>query len=385
MREKWILLAAVMAILVLSGTGLWQGSCPLRTEKRGAAEPAEIVIGALLPLSGSTGSYGENARSAIDLAVEQANDSGGIDGKRIRIVYEDTEATPSVGVGAFERLVATEPVAAAIGPMSSPVAMAVAPLAEEMKTVILSPSASTPDLTEAGDYVFRDCLSDEYEGVALAGLALDTLGYETGALFYIDNAYGHGLADVFAEAYERRGGMLVARETFAEDATDFSEPLARIAAAQPDVIVLIGYAQMGEILIEARSAGLTQQVLSSVMFDNPAILATAGAAAEGVLFTTWTPDPADPSPELAAFENAYRVKYAAAPGIFGAESYDAANLLIEAIRARGDTADAIRDGLYATQAYRGASGTISFDENGDCIKPIYVKRVEGGEFVYTTS
>jgi branched-chain amino acid transport system substrate-binding protein len=384
MKEKWIVLAAVVLILFAVGSGMWRGTCPLWTSTKEVVPPSEVVLGALLPLSGDTSAYGANAQNAIELAVSQANAAGGIGGQRIRVVYGDTQADPDVGTAAFDELVENTSLSAVIGPMSSPVAMAVAPLCEEQHVVVISPSASNPDLTSAGDYIFRDCLSDREEGVALADLAFDTLGYKAAALFYIDNAYGQGLADVFADRFEASDGTLVARETFEQDATSYDESLANIAAADPDVIVLIGYAQTGQILVDARAAGLNQQVLSSVMFDNPEILATAGDAAEGVLFTTWAPPPDTPNPERSAFSAAYQDAYSAAPGIFAAEAYDAARLLIAAIEANGDTADGIRDALYSVQGYPGASGTISFDSNGDCIKPVHVKKVEGGRFVYTT-
>jgi len=341
-------------------------------------------------LSRDTSAYGENAQNAIDLAVEEINGAGGINGAKVRVVYMDTKATTDVGVTAFERLIEDRSISAVIGPMSSPVTLAVAPLAEAEHVVLVSPSASNPEIAAAGDYVFRTCLSDQYEGLILARLAVDTLGYQTAAVLYIDNEYDRGLVDVFSAAYEERGGTIVAREAFAAEATEFPETLGRIKAlgriaeAAPQVILLVGYAQMGDVLVEARAAGLTQQVLSSVMFDNPEILAAAREAAEGVLFTSWTPDPATPSPERQAFDAAYQARHGVHSGIFAAESYDAMHLLAEVIGQRGDSGDAIRAGLLNTSGYLGASGRITFDENGDCLKPVFIKTVRDGEFIYTS-
>jgi branched-chain amino acid transport system substrate-binding protein len=382
MREKWILWAAVVVGLVVLGLGVRMGQCPLRPGPA-VAEP-EVAIGALLPLSGDTAAYGENARNGIELAVEEINDAGGIHGARVRVVYMDTKAMTDVGVTAFEQLIEDRSISAVIGPMSSPVTLAVAPLAEAAHVVLVSPSASNPEITTAGGYVFRTCLSDQYEGLVLAHLAVDTLGYQTAAVLYIDNEYGRGLVDVFGAVYEEAGGTIVAREAFAAEAAGFAEPLARIAEAAPQVILLVGYAQMGDVLVEARAAGLTQQVLSSVMFDNPEILAAAGEAAEGVLFTSWTPDPATPTAERQAFNAAYEARLGVQPGIFAAESYDAMHLLAEAIEQHGESADGIRDGLLDTSGYPGASGSITFDENGDCIKAVFIKTVQDGKFVYTS-
>ena len=382
MKEKWILFAAVVVGLVVLGLGIRVGRCPLGLGPA-VAEP-EIEIGALLPLSGDTAAYGENARNAIDLAVEEINGAGGIDGAKVRVVYMDTKAMTDVGVTAFERLIEDRSISAVIGPMSSPVTLAVAPLAEAKHVILISPSASNPDITTAGDYVFRTCLSDRYEGLVLARLAVDTLGYQTAAVLYIDNEYGRGLVDVFSVAYEERGGAIVVREAFTAETTEFAEPLGRIAEAAPQVILLVGYAQMGDVLVEARAMGLTQQVLSSVMFDNPDILAAAAEAAEGVFFTSWTPNPATPSRERLAFDTAYQARHGIQPGIFGAESYDAMHLLAEVIGQRGESANGIRAGLHNIADYPGASGSITFDENGDCIKAVFVKTVQDGEFVYTS-
>jgi branched-chain amino acid transport system substrate-binding protein len=384
MKEKWILFAALVAGLVLLGLGIRVGQCPLWPAPSAVQEPEEVEFGALLPLSGDTAAYGETARNAIDLAVEEINASGGIHGLQVRVAYMDTKAMPSAGVAAFEELTEDPSISAVIGPMSSSVTLAVAPLAEAKRVVLVSPSASNPQITSAGDYVFRTCLSDQYEGLVLARLAIDTLGAQTAAALYIDNEYGRGLVDVFGTAFEERGGAIVAREAFPEDAAEFAVPLGRIAEAEPEVILLVGYAQMGDVLIEARSAGLTQQVLSSVMFDNPEILAAAGEAAEGVLFTSWTPDPALPSPERQAFDTAYQARYGVRPGVFAAESYDAMYLLAQAIGGSGESGDGIRAGLQDVAGYPGASGPITFDENGDCIKPVFVKTVQDGEFVYTS-
>jgi branched-chain amino acid transport system substrate-binding protein len=382
MKEKWILFAAVAVGLVVLGLGIRVGRSTLELAPA-VAEP-EIEIGALLPLSGSTAAYGENARSGIDLAVEEINDAGGINGVKVRVIYMDTKAMTDVGVTAFEQLIEDRSISAVIGPMSSSVTLAVAPLAEAERVVLVSPSASNPEITTAGGYIFRTCLSDQYEGLVLARLAVDTLGYQTAAVLYIDNEYGRGLVDVFGAAYEEAGGAIVAREAFAAEVTEFAEPLGRIAEAAPQVILLVGYAQMGDVLVEARAAGLTQEVLSSVMFDNPEILAAAGEAAEGVFFTTWTPDPATPSRERLAFDTAYQARHGVPPGVFAAESYDAMHLIAEAIDQRGESADGIRAGLHNIAGYPGASGSITFDENGDCIKAVFIKTVQDGEFVYTS-
>jgi branched-chain amino acid transport system substrate-binding protein len=382
MKEKWILFAAVVVGLVVLGLGIRVGQCPLGIGPA-VAEP-QIEIGALLPLSGDAAAYGQNARNAIDLAVEEINSAGGVNGAEVRVVYMDTKATTDVGVAAFERLIEDRSISAVIGPMSSPVTLAVAPLAEAEHVVLVSPSASNPEITTAGDYVFRTCLSDQYEGLVLARLAADTLGYQTAAVLYIDNEYGRGLADVFGASYEERGGAIVVREAFAAEATEFEEPLGKITDAAPQVILLVGYAQMGDVLVEARAVGLTQQVLSSVMFDNPAILAAAGEAAEGVFFTSWTPNPATPSGERLAFDTAYQARHGVRPGVFAAESYDTMHLLARVIREEGDPGDGIRAGLHSIVGYPGASGSITFDENGDCVKAVFVKTVQDGEFVYTS-
>ncbi len=377
MKDNWLILIGLAVVVAAVGLGIWWRGVHPRGETVSA-----LKIGALLPLSGSTATYGINAKNGIALAVEEVDAAGGVNGRSIEIVYEDTQADPQIGSVGARKLIAVDDVPVIIGPMASPVTLAVAPIAEENHVVIFSPSSSAPAITTVGDYVFRDCLSDSYEGVVLAALAFDTLGELTAAILYINNDYGKGLAQVFEEEFTRLGGKVVALESFEQDTTDFNDQLGKIKEANPETIVLIGYAEMAEILKEARELGMEQQVLSSVMFDNPGILEKAGDAAEGVLFTTWTPDPATPSVALQSFEVAYRQKYGSQPGIFAAEAYDALNILAKVIQESSYSADAIKAALYGVRDYPGASGSISFDRNGDCTKPIFVKKVENGKFVY---
>jgi branched-chain amino acid transport system substrate-binding protein len=189
MAKKHIIIGAVLLLAVIAGACLQD------------TQSDEIKIGAILPLTGEAAEYGEDAKLGIDLAVEEINAAGGINGKMIQVVYEDSQATPSQGVAAIQKLITVDKVPVIIGAMASSVTLAIAPIAEENKVVLLSPASTAPQITEAGDYIFRNEVSDAYGGKAQAELTWDELGIKNVAILCINNDYGVGTADTFKKNF----------------------------------------------------------------------------------------------------------------------------------------------------------------------------------------
>lgn len=342
----------------------------------------KIKIGAVLPLTGGAAKYGENAKMGIDLAVDEINAAGGINGKEIEVIYEDGQATPQQTLSAFRKLTSVDNVPVVIGEMASSATLAIAPIAEENKVILISPASSNPSMTSSGDYVFRTALSDNYEGEEMAKVARQKLNLTNVSILYINNDYGVGLKDVFKKDFEEMGGKIVSIEVFDQDATDVRAQLAKINGVTPEAIYLVGYKEMIQILKQKKELGIETRVLSTIMFDDPEILEKTGDAAEGTIFTTWAEDPSGGRVDLINFRQNFETKYNAEPESFAAESYDALKVVAAAIEKYGYDADAIKKGLYETQSYPGASGVISFDSNGDVVKSLSLKKVENGTFVF---
>ena len=375
--SKGRLLLAGAVILIALALGIWLGVFP----PWGGA-PAEIAIGAILPLTGDGAKYGEEAKDGIDLAVEEINSNGGIDGKKVRIIYEDDMGTSPGAVNAFTKLVAVDKVPIVIGPMYSSTTLAVAPRANERKVILFTPSGSSPDITDAGDYVFRNFPSDVYEGAEIARFAYDRLGLRRMAILTVNLDYGIGLSEVFKERFRELGGQIVAEEKYEQGATDFRTQLAKIQVTNPDGLYLPGYyTEIALILMQAVELAFDVQFVSCVGFDNPKSVELAGEAAEGVIFARPAYDPESSDPAVSRFVRSFTSMHGLVPGTYAAHAYDATKIIAKAIRKGGYQSDGIKEALYGIRDFPCVTGKTSIDENGDVVKPIQIMKVRNGEFI----
>lgn len=337
--------------------------------------PEEIKIGAILPLTGDGAKYGEEAKKGIDLAIENTK------GIKVRVLYEDDQGTSKGAVSAFIKLIESSKVPIIIGPMYSSTALAIAPIGEKKKIIIFSPSASSPELTAAGDYFFRNWPSDIYEGGEMAKFSFKNLNLRKVAILSINLDYGVGLTKVFKESFQSFKGEILAVEYYEQGATDFRTQLSKIKALNPDGIYLPGYyTEIGLILRQAKEIGIKTQFLSCVGFDNPKILKIAGDATEEVIFARPYYNPKSEMPKIKDFIEQFTQKYEIPPGIYAAHAYDALIIIVEVIKKNGYTVNEIKDGIYSIQDFQGVTGNTSFDENGDVLKPIQIMKVSRGEF-----
>lgn len=335
----------------------------------------EITIGVILPLTGDGAKYGEEAKNGIELALEELKEP------KIKILYEDDQGTSSGAVSAFNKLTSSAKIPVIIGPMFSSTALAIAPLGEKNKVVILSPSASSPELTKAGDYFFRNWPSDVYEGGEMGRFAYNTLKLRRVAILSVNLDYGVGLTNVFKKVFESAEAKTLTVENYDQGATDFRTQLSKIKSLNPDGLYLPGYyAEIGLILRQARELGIKAQFLSGVGFDNPKILEIAGSAAEGVIFARPYYDPESQDSRVKRFAERFTRKYKTPPGIYAAHAYDALDILAEAIKKGGYSADKIKAALYSIKDFSGVTGDTSFDENGDVAKPIQIMKVIDRKF-----
>jgi branched-chain amino acid transport system substrate-binding protein len=338
-------------------------------------ESEEIKIGVILPLTGDGAKYGEEAKNGLEIASEELKNV------KVKILYEDDQGTTNGAVNAFNKLIATYNVPVIIGPMYSSTALAIAPLGEKKKVVIFSPSASSPDLTKAGDYFFRNWPSDVFEGGEMAKFAFNTLSLKRVAILSVNLDYGKGLTKVFKERFESLGGKVLTIEYYDQGATDFRTQLSKIKSLNPEAIYLPGYyTEIGLILRQAKEMGLKTKFLSCVGFDNPKVLEIAGNAAEGVIFARPYYDPESKNPMVRTFVERFRQKFGIDPGIYAAHSYDALKIVVTAIKKGGYSANGIKSALYSIKNFPGVTGNTSFDENGDVEKPIQIMMVKKGVF-----
>jgi branched-chain amino acid transport system substrate-binding protein len=339
-------------------------------------------VGAVVSRTGPASSYGDQVVKGFDLAVEQINAAGGVRGRKLELVYRDDSTNPEIGLAALRQLVEHERVTAVLGAVSSAVTLRLAPYCEQHRIVLISPSASAPLLTEAGEYIFRTYPSDVLEGASMADFARD-LGLDRVAVLAVDNAYGESLARVFSERLRASGGSIVASLTFPEgDTAAIADAVAALPGLAPRGLYIPAYVDdLATALKRLRETSLRPIVLGASSAA-PELLRAAGAAAENVVFPMTSFDPSADSAGVRAFATAFAARYAAEPDVYAAHAYDAVRLLaLAADRAASWDADEIKNELLRIDNYDGAAGPLAFDRKGDVVQYPRLYVVRGGQFV----
>lgn len=328
----------------------------------GTSSRSEITVGAALPLTGVVSYYGQDARHGIDLGVEEINQAGGIDGKKLSVIYQDTHGKGDEAVAAIRSLIDLSGVPAVIGGGTSTETLAMAPIAEQSKCVLISPVSSASKISEAGDYIFRTVPSDRAQAADLASWVIEE-GDDSIALIYVNQSWGTGLKEDFQRAFEHLGGTILSLEATEQGELDFRTQLVRMRSTNPKAYVAIIYANEGGLLLrQARELGIGGRFFGADPWTKHQFIEAAGEAGNGVLFTT----PAlFNGKEFEEFAANYREKYKSEPGIYEAHGYDTIKLLALAIKSGGYSSEGIRAGLSSISGYMGATGETTFDQNGD--------------------
>lgn len=337
------------------------------------AKKEPIRIGHLAPLSGDFSYYGEWEKEGIDLAAGEINKKGGINGQKVLIAREDDQADADKSVLALSKLIFTDKVQAVIGATSSEVLLADTPIAEKNKVVLLSPIAGTTKIT-AGDYTFRIYPSNTQQGEKMAA-AVAVAGYKNAAIIYINNEYGLDLAKSVRSGASRSGINISIMEGYRPETVDFKEQLERIKEKNPEVIFLLSYPKdMGIILKQAQEEGSSAKFFAPDTFVDPGVIADPKKITEGIVYIM-------PEEEFADdFIKKFKKKYGKNPNVFNAMSYDALNLLALTIERGGNNGTAIKDELLKIKDYQGATGSITFDANGNAInRPLKLKTIKEGK------
>lgn len=370
-KNVWIGVAVLIAVIV--------GVFAVTHYKKASA--SEIRLGAILPLTGDVASYGVAVKQGIDLAVATENQAGGVKGKAISVMYEDDKGDPKQGVTAAQKLISVAHVRVIIGAVPSSVTLAIAPVAERARVILFSPASSSPKITNAGDYIFRNYPSDELEGQLVARFAVQH-GYSTAALLTINNDYGNGLNEVFAKAYSEKGGTVLLNDKYTQGAGDFRTLLLKIKRLSPKCIFIVGYGrELGTIVRQARELAVETQFLSTVNFQDAETIATGGESVDGVRYSSAIFDTQSTEPSVRDFVEAFHKRFGKDPDVWSAHGYDALRMLVDAMRRRGPDADSVKQALYATRNFPGVAGRTTIDENGDPVKEARFMTVKNRQFV----
>jgi len=323
--------------------------------------PDEIKIGVMTPLTGDVSSWGEMQRRSTEMALETINNSGGVRGAKVKVIYEDDQADPKVGVNAFKKLVDVDKVPIVVGSPASTVTLAVAPIANEQKVVLLSSGSTATEVGKAGPYVFRIMPSDEVQSSIMASWAWD-LGYKRIAIIYTENAWGQGLKDAFEKDFKAKGGEILTIQSSTQDATDFRTQLAKIKDVKSDAIYAPLYTRGAGLMIkQARELGLKQQILGADVYGTPELIQAGGSAVDGVLYTTFGDYG---GPERQEVSKKYKDKYKIDMETYATYCYDTFMIALEAIKRipsdKPINGANIHQALLGLENFRGVTGVATF-------------------------
>ena len=346
--------------------------------------PSTIPIGFYGSLTGTTATFGQSGQNGAVLAVEEANTAGGLLGKKLSLISEDDRAEPAEAASAVTKLISQDHVVALIGEAASSRTLAAAPIAQAARVPMITPTSTNPKVTEVGNYVFRACFTDDFQGRILARFARENLRAATAAILLdVKNDYSIGLADAFRREFTSLGGRIVAEQRYAEGDGDFSPQLTQIRPTGPDVLFVPGYyGEAGLIARQKKTLGVGGTLLGGDGWDSPRLVEIGGEAIDGAYFGNhYSSD--DPDPDVARFVSAYKGRFGLVPDSIAALSYDSARLLFDAMRRAGSTdGPRVAAQLSSTRSFRGVGGTLSMDAHRNPVKSVVILRVVGGRYAF---
>lgn len=340
----------------------------------------KVKIGVFMSTTGTTANFGISSVNGIKMAADEINAAGGINGKQVELLVQDDRSDASEAATIVTKFVTQDQVNAVIGEVASSRSIAAAPIAQNAKIPMLTPSSTNPEVTKKGDFIFRSCFIDPYQGAAIAQFAAKTLGAKTAAIM-VDrkNDYSTGLEKVITETFTRLGGKMVATQSYQEGDQDFNAQLTSLKGTNPEVIFVPGYYNdVGLIAKQARDKGITVPLIGGDGWDSEQLYKIGGTALNGSYFTNHY-SPFDTAPNVVKFVNDYKSRYNSTPDALAATAYDAANIMFDAIkRSKSLSGTDIRDALQATNAFPGVTGTVTFNKQRDAVKPIVMIEIKDG-------
>ena len=393
-----------LTLVALIGLGPLASGCG-----GGGAAKEELVIGEYGSLTGNDATFGQSTKNGVEIALAElvAQKEGKIGGLTVRVKVEDDQSKAEEAATVVQTLINQDRTIAVIGEVASSRSLAAAPICQGAGVPMISPSSTNPKVTQQGDYIFRMCFLDQFQGTVMARFTAQTLKLKKVAILKDSKSdYSVGLSQFFTEAFTALGGSVITEQAYQSGDNDFRAQLTAIKAKHPDAIIVPGYyTEAGLIGRQARELGLQQPLIGGDGWESEQLIAIGGAALNGCYYTNhWALDA--PDPRLQAFLGTYRTQFKSDPDAIGGLAYDAANVLFGALaklaeqdpqtfkalsssRAGTDARKAaekkLRDLIATTTNYPGVTGTITLDENRNATKPAVVIEVKDGKKVFNST
>ncbi|AKJ07762.1 branched-chain amino acid transport system substrate-binding protein [Archangium gephyra] len=394
------------APMILAAFALFAGACEKKTQPApadkggqggqvaqpaaGGATPAAsdtIVLGEVGSLTGAQATFGVSTRNGVDLAIKEANAAGGVKGKKLKVIVYDDQGKPEEAAQAVTRLITQDKVVLILGEVASSNSLAMAEKAQAAGVPMITPSSTNPSVTEKGEYIFRVCFIDPFQGFVMAKFAREHLKADRVAILQ-DNksAYSIGLTDVFTQKFAEMGGKIVTTQSYSQGDTNFRAQLTAIKKEKPQAIYVPGYYNdVGIIARQAREMGVTVPLMGGDGWDSEKLYELAGNALDGSYFSNHY-SPSNPDPKVQKFISDYKAAYGGVPDALAALGYDAAKVAIAALeRAQDTSGPAVRDAIAQTKDFPGVAGNITLDQNRNAVKSAAILKIGNGKTEFVTT
>ena len=369
MQKRWMTLCVLLAACQRSG---------------GVSKTApEILVGEYSSLTGTEATFGQSTHNGVTIAFDDINAAGGIHGRKIRLITEDDQSKAEEAASAVTKLISSNSVAAIIGEVASSNSLAAAPICESAKVPMITPSSTNPDVTKKGDYIFRMCFLDTYQGPVLAKFVANDLHLTRVAILTdVGSDYSRGLGAEFERVFTSVGGKIIAARSYAKGDSDFRPQLASIAAAKPEIIFIPGYYNdVAPIVSQGRDLGIRVPFIGGDGWESPKLLEIGGKALDGCMYSNHYHSD-DPRPVVHDFVQKYKERFGAKPDSIAALAYDAARVLADAMRRAGPNFDSksLRDAIGSTRDFAGVTGTITLGPDRNPIgKKVIIDEIKNGQ------
>jgi branched-chain amino acid transport system substrate-binding protein len=347
----------------------------------GGGNSSEIVIGEFSSLTGTAATFGTSTDKGAKLVVEEANAAGGVLGKQIKLLVEDDQSKPEEAATVVTKLITRDGVKAIVGEVASSRSLAAAPIAQSNGVPMVTPSSTNPKVTQVGDYIFRVCFIDEFQGDVIARFVHNSLNMKRVAILKdVKNEYSVGLAQYFTKSFTAMGGEVVAEQSYSEGDADFKAQLTAIKAAKPEIVFVPGYYNEAALICkQGRELNITVPFQGGDGWDSAKLLEIGGAAMEGCFYCNHY-STEDTREVVQNFVKKFHAKYNETPDAIAALSYDATRILLDAMRRAGSTdGPKLRDALAATKDYDGVTGTITINPERNATKSAVILTIKDGK------
>jgi branched-chain amino acid transport system substrate-binding protein len=369
----------------------------------------ELVVGEFGSLTGNDATFGISTQRGVEVAMDElaAKKEGKIGGLKVRVVVEDDRGMAEEAATVVQKLINQDRVVAVLGEVASSRSLAGGPICQQAGVPMISPSSTNPEVTKKGDFIFRMCFLDDFQGWVMAKFVAEDLKLKKVAVLKdVKNDYSVGLAGYFTSAFQSMGGTVVLETSYSAGDADFRAALTSIKAKRPEAVIVPGYyTEAGQIARQARELGITVPLIGGDGWESEKLIEIGGEAMNGCFYSNhWALDA--PDPKLQDFLKAYREKFKGDPDAIGGLAYDAAQVLFGAMEQlatqdpkafqglasskagseeRKAACQKVRDIIAATKQYPGVTGSITLDANRDASKPAVVIEIKDGKKIFRTS